>query len=473
MTAPDPKAWWDRLPAGARAYAADAAVALLVLAVYYAPLAIPRDPEAKPFSPWAWVILACSALPLLFRRRFPILCLLAIAASVMAYNTVDRVPSQPTSWGILVATYSIAWVGRRWQRYIVLALLIVMGVSTVKSPTTAAIGLLTGIGALVLGTLAQRREQRLQDLAYRAGQLERDKEAEAVRAVTTERARIARDMHDVLAHAVSVMVVQAEAGPVAVRTMPDRAEKAFDAIAAAGRDAMTQLRRTLGILKEEQDTGVRAPQPTVAAIPSLVAQVEETGLAASYSVSGSGRLTADAEVAAYRIVQEALTNTLKHAAATKVAVTLDWGESLVITVRDDGTGSGALAASGTVGGSGTLGNSGTVGGTGTLGNSGTVGGTATLGNSGTLGGTATLGNSGTLGGTATLGNSGTLGGSGTLAGSGTLGGTGTVGGSGTLGGTGNGLIGIRERAAACGGTASAHGDADGFTVTATLPVVVP
>ncbi|MEV5749619.1 sensor histidine kinase [Actinoallomurus sp. NPDC052308] len=382
MTVPEPKPWWDRVPVGARPYVADAGVAFLVLAVLYMPLLIPRPEQPGPFSPWAWVLMTGASLPLIFRRRFPILCLLAIYVSLIGYNTLDRAASEPVAWGMLVALYSIAWVGRRSQRTLAIVLVAVTSLISVKSPTTALIGLLTGTGALVLGTIAQRREQHLRDLAYRAGRLERDREAEAARAVATERARIARDMHDVLAHAVSLMIVQAEAGPVAVRRMPDRAEKSFDAIASAGRDAMTQLRRTLGILKEEQDTGVRAPQPTVAAIPSLVAQVEETGLAASYSVSGEpGRLTADAEVAAFRIVQEALTNTLKHAAATKVAVTLAWGDSLMITVRDDGTGAG------------------------------------------------------------------------------------------TLGGSGNGLIGIRERATACGGAASASGGAGGFTVTATLPMV--
>ncbi|MEV5703957.1 histidine kinase [Actinoallomurus sp. NPDC052274] len=372
----------DRVPPGARPYVADTGVALLVLAVLYTPLVITRSEQPGPFSPWAWVFMATAALPLVVRRRFPLLCLVTIYGSLIGYNTLNHAASEPIAWGMLVALYSLAWVGRRWHRFFALVLVIVTSLATVKSPTTALIGMLTGSGALILGTIAQRREQRLQSLAYRAGQLERDRAADAARAVATERARIARDMHDVLAHAVSLMIVQAEAGPVAVRTMPDRAEQAFDAIASAGRDAMTQLRRTLGILKEEQDTGVRAPQPTVAAIPSLVAQVRETGLDASYSASGEpGRLTADAEVAAFRIVQEALTNTLKHAAATEVAVTLDWGDSLMITVRDDGTGGG------------------------------------------------------------------------------------------TLGGGGNGLIGIRERAAACGGTASAHGGAQGFTVTTTLPVV--
>ena len=382
MSTRTPTSWRGRLPAGLRPYAADAGVALLVLAVQYAPLVITRKGQPGPFSPLAWVFMATTALPLVFRRRFPTLCLMAIYLSLLAYNRVDHAPSEPIGWGMLVALYSLAWVGRRPQR--ILAIVLVAGTSLIsaKSPTTALIGLLTGTGALILGTIAQRREQRLQDLAFRAGQLERDKEAEAVRAVVTERARIALDMHDVLAHAVSLMIVQAEAGPVAVRTMPDRAEKAFDAIASAGRDAMVQLRRTLGVLKEEQDIGVRAPQPTVAAIPSLMDRMEGAGLIASYAQSGTPRrLAPDAEVAAFRIVQEALTNTIKHAAATSVAVTLEWGDSLMITVRDDGTGDGEL------------------------------------------------------------------------------------------GGSGSGLIGIRERAAACGGTASTHAGAGGFTVTATLPVV--
>jgi signal transduction histidine kinase len=164
-------------------------------------------------------------------------------------------------------------------------------------------------------------------------------------------------MHDVLAHAVSLMIVQAEAGPVVMRTKPERAERAFDAIATAGRDAMVQLRRTLGVLKDETSTGIRTPQPTVDGIPGLIAQVEETGLPVELRVTGQARpLPPDAEVAAFRIVQESLTNTLKHAAATRVSVGLDWkDDTLVITVRDDGQGGAApgLAASGS--GSGLIG----------------------------------------------------------------------------------------------------------------------
>jgi len=366
-----------------RPYAADTGVALVVLAVLYAPLVIPRVEQPGPYSPWVWIFLAGSALPLVVRRRFPIACLTVIYASLLAYNTLDDAVSEPIGWGVLVAVYSIAWVGRRWQQICVLALVTVGSLASMKSPTTAVIGLLTGAAALLLGTLARRRDVRLRELAYRAGQLERDRAAQATHAVLTERARIARDMHDILAHAVSLMVVQAEAGPVVVRSAPERAEKAFDAIATAGRDAMAQLRHTLGLLKQEHDTGIRTPQPTVAAIPALVDQVRTTGLRASYSVSGApGKLTPEGELAAYRIVQEALTNTVKHAHADAVTVALDWSDRLFITVRDNGRGRGLV----------------------------------------------------------------------------------------TDAGTGHGLIGIQERAASCGGTAEARGEARGFTVTATLPV---
>jgi len=111
---------------------------------------------------------------------------------------------------------------------------------------------------------------------------------------------------------------------------------------------MAQLRRTLGLLKDEQAIGTRTPQPTLAAVPALVEQMEQAGVSASLLTSGAEReLSSEAEVAAYRIVQEALTNTLKHAAATWVSVALDWRDGeLLITVRDDGTGGGTLGGSG-------------------------------------------------------------------------------------------------------------------------------
>ncbi|GAB2828410.1 histidine kinase [Actinoallomurus bryophytorum] len=364
------------------AYLTDGVVALVVLAVLYAPFVIPRESQPGPFSRWAWVFSATSALPLIWRRRFPLLCLLVIFASLFCYNQVHHAANQPIAWGMLVAAYSIAWGGRREQQIVVLLVVGGTALATSRSLTTSIIGVLTTTGAYVLGILARRREIRLQALAHRAGEMERERELDLARATTAERARIARDMHDILAHAVSLMVVQAEAGPVVVRTHPERAERAFEAIAGAGRDAMVQLRRMLGVLKDEQDLGMRAPQPTVAGLSGLVEQVGVTpGLTVGLQTEGEPRrLPADAEVAAYRIAQEALTNTLKHAAATRVTVRLQWRETdLMITVADDGGG-----------------------------------------------------------------------------------GTGPA-------GSGNGLVGIRERAAACGGTAQAGPIPGGYRVTASLP----
>ncbi len=361
----------------------DFVVALLVLAVLYAPLIVPRAGQPGPFSAWVWVVLAGSALPLLWRRRHPTGCLLAIAVALLAYNSVVRGgPNQPIAWGLLVAAYSMAWGERRGRQLVVLLVVFGAALATSRSLTTSLIGVLTATSAYVLGLLAREREIRLQALARRAGEIERSRELDVARAATGERARIARDMHDILAHAVSIMVVQAEAGPVVVRADPERAERAFEAIADAGRDAMLQLRRMLGVLKEEGDVDPRAPQPTVTALPALVAQVGQTpGLAVDLACTGTPRaVPADAEVAAYRIVQEALTNTVKHAGATRVDVRLEWTDAaLVITVADDGR-CGASPP-----------------------------------------------------------------------------------------GTGRGLVGIRERAAACGGVAEAAPAADGFLVRASLP----
>jgi len=129
-----------------RPYAADTGVALVVLAVLYAPLVIPRVEQPGPYSPWVWIFLAGSALPLVVRRRFPIACLTVIYASLLAYNTLDDAVSEPIGWGVLVAVYSIAWVGRRWQQICVLALVTVGSLASMKSPTLTSVA--SGIAAM-------------------------------------------------------------------------------------------------------------------------------------------------------------------------------------------------------------------------------------------------------------------------------------------------------------------------------------
>jgi signal transduction histidine kinase len=192
--------------------------------------------------------------------------------------------------------------------------------------------------AYALGTAARARRTQAAALAERA---------EA--AVLRERTRIARDLHDILTHAVGVMVVQAEAGPLLVRADPGRADAAFAAIATTGRDAAVQLRRAVGSLREPAEGPLDQPgldQPGLAQLPALVERVRATGLDARLAVSGTPVTPpADVGVAAYRIVQEALTNVLRHARARSVRVGLDYAaRSLTVSITDDGRGSARRAA---------------------------------------------------------------------------------------------------------------------------------
>ncbi|MEV4671257.1 MULTISPECIES: sensor histidine kinase [Actinomadura] len=336
-------------------------VDVLVAAAVAVPVFVPFA-TAPEVSPLGVVFNLGTVVPLVWRRRAPFAVALAVASFAMAVSLYDR-PGQALQYGALVAVYTLADLGRyRWQRWGFIAVLVATippGALLIKDNDAAEFmfTLLLPMTAFLLGTLARTARERSDALVERSAQLERERAAEAARAAAEERSRIARDMHDVLAHAVSIMVVQAEAGPVVVRTDPDRAERVFDAIADAGRDAMAQLRRTLGVLKEEQDHGVRAPQPTIGALPELVEHVDRTQVRVRLTVEGASRaLPADADLAAYRIVQEALTNTVKHANAREAEVRLRWTDhELEITVTDDGQGGGGADAGWRRGGSGLIG----------------------------------------------------------------------------------------------------------------------
>jgi signal transduction histidine kinase len=328
-------------------------VDVLVTAAVAVPVFVPFG-TAPEVSPFGVVFNLGTVLPLIWRRRAPFAVALVVASFAMAVS-LHHQPGQTLQYGALVAIYTLADLGRhRWQRWGFIAAIVATippGALLVKGNDAGEFmfTLLLPMTAFLLGTLTRTARERSDALAERSAQLEREREAlerereaEAARAAAEERSRIARDMHDVLAHAVSIMVVQAEAGPVVVHTDPDQAERVFDAIAEAGRDAMAQLRRTLGVLKKEQDHGVRSPQPTVGALPALVEHVDRTQVRVRLTVEGASRgLSSDVDLAAYRIVQEALTNTVKHAGARTAEVRLRWTEhELEIRVTDDGQGKG-------------------------------------------------------------------------------------------------------------------------------------
>ncbi|MFC4060863.1 sensor histidine kinase [Planomonospora corallina] len=324
----------------------DAVLAVLVLVVQLWPFLSRDNPHGGPWHWWGYAVVAASAVPLVWRRRAPVTVLLAVLVAISLYDVVDGVAAQPIWYGGLIATYTVAAHSARLTRTAMLAVTVIGGLLLVGSSETALRGVVLFVTAYAVGRASASSRAHAAALEERAARLEHERRVEAERAAERERARIARDMHDILAHAVSLMVVQAEAGPVVVRSDPARAEAAFDAIAAAGRDAMVQLRRTLGALKE--DTGPRTPRPTLGDLAELPGQVTGTGLDVVVSASGEPRpLLPDIEVAAYRVAQEALTNVIKHAGATRAEIRLDWQDDiLMISITDDGCGSGGSLPAG-------------------------------------------------------------------------------------------------------------------------------
>ena len=167
-------------------------------------------------------------------------------------------------------------------------------------------------------------------------------------AAAEERRHVARELHDVVAHAVSVMVIQAGAARQVLRTAPDDAEGALLAVESTGREAMTELRRFLGALADDDEPGGLAPQPGIGGIGTLLDRVREAGLPAALEVQGEPRsVPPSLDVAVYRIVQEALTNALRYARRAATLVRLTWEPAqLRLEILDDGPGTDAIAPSG-------------------------------------------------------------------------------------------------------------------------------
>ncbi len=315
----------------AHPWAVDIGLALVVQAAMTMPFVVPRGPELEPATWPAYGLTTLTVVPLVWRRRAPMTVLLAILATSALYKLAVEGPGQPLPYTGLVSVYTIAVLAAPWQRMATAGLLVVAVPASVWLNTQSARELTFSLfvfgAAYVFGRLTDARQ--------------RAQRVEAEQAAARERARIAREMHDILSHAVSLMVVQAEAGPVAVRAAPERAEAAFEAISETGREAMVQLRQMLGLLREGGETAApREPQPDLADLPALLDRVRAGGLTVGYATEGGVRaLPAATGASVYRIVQEALTNVVKHARARTVDVRLAHADGVLrVTVTDDGRG---------------------------------------------------------------------------------------------------------------------------------------
>jgi signal transduction histidine kinase len=295
------------------------------------------------------VAVLFTTVPIALRRYRP-LAVLAVTVIAQTLILIFARESQ-VPLGVIVALYTVgAYCERRvsiraagWA-----ALPIAVGLVVNNGPHAGRVIPELAVFAIawVVGDNVRTRRAYLAELEARAARLEREREEKADRAVTEERARIARELHDVIAHNVSVMVVQAAAGEDVFDEDPGKARESLAAVASTGRAALTELRRLLGVIRAEDDRGepAYAPQPGIEHIDVLVGQVRETGLGVELSVLGEARhLPEGVGLCAYRIVQEALTNTLKHADASTAQVHLRYvADALELEVRDDGRGSTSL-----------------------------------------------------------------------------------------------------------------------------------
>jgi signal transduction histidine kinase len=206
------------------------------------------------------------------------------------------------------------------------------------------------VAALMLGANVRHQRNALSALVHRAGQLERERDQQAVIAAADERTRIAREMHDVVAHSLSVMVTLSDGAALKQTAEPERAGAAMRQVSATGRQALDEMRRLLGVLRTADAEGGRRPQPGFAQIDGLLDQVRATGLTAALTVTGApDALPPGLELTVYRVVQEALTNTLKHAdGPTRVGVAIVHGPGAVtVDIHDNGAGRPARPEAGT------------------------------------------------------------------------------------------------------------------------------
>jgi signal transduction histidine kinase len=290
-------------------------------------------------------------LPLLIaRRRAPVPAAVAVLV-LMCAQAVIWTQSVPYSFGtfltVMLATGVLGAHVRTRRGLLAGAALVVGAIVLVVTLDESGhwTNLLTTIPAAgfawLVGYVYRANTARTTELRERAERLERERETEARAAVAEERARIAREMHDVVAHSLSVMVVQAEAAEAMLDVDPERARRPLSSVQDTGRSALGELRRMLGVLRERDETGAPlAPQPGLDGLDELVESVRQAGLLVSVRIDGEPRpLPSGVDLSAYRIVQEGLTNALKHAGPARADVLVRYGDrELELRVSDDGRG---------------------------------------------------------------------------------------------------------------------------------------
>ncbi len=314
------------------------------------------DAGGRPLFPVGWALLVLSAGALVVRQRHPIPVLVVSSVCALLYYPLGF-PDSPMALSFVLTLYVVA---RDCRRPVSICAALVMAIGFPLAPVVVhrlagerseAAQAQTGvaIGAIVLltialGEMARGRRDRVAAAEQRAAEAEATREHEAWRRATAERLRIARELHDVMAHQISLINVQAGA---ALHTRdPDGAFAALEAIRAASKEALREVREVLGVLRQVDSQDPVRPAPSLSRLPELIAQTEASGLPVRLTGAGAvPALPAPIDLAAYRIVQEALTNAVRHAPASTVRVDLrHTGTDMIIEVENDRTARGDTVA---------------------------------------------------------------------------------------------------------------------------------
>ena len=315
-----------------------------------------RDPDAL-----AYLLVLAQTVPLALRRVYPVPVLVVVVAGFFFDRSFDY-PSTIATVGFAFAFHSLGSQLPRRRSLLIglpiigfLTLFTISGVfftDSVTWPSVFIVALVT-TAPLMLGREVYEKRRYLIELEERAQQLESEREERAREAVRRERARIARELHDVVAHEMTVMTIQAAAARRVLESKPEEVGPALTAIEAAGHDALAEMRRLLGLLRTDHGGPEFTPQPGLGRIDGLIEQMRDAGLDVTLEVDGARvGLPTGVDLSAYRIVQESLTNAMKHGGpGVRAAVRVVYGTNdVTVAVEDDGR--GASEAMGPVNGSG-------------------------------------------------------------------------------------------------------------------------
>jgi signal transduction histidine kinase len=295
------------------------------------------------------VLTAAMALPLVWRRRYPLWVFLVLAAVAFAQWLLQVDVAADVA--LLIALYTVAAHEPRTKALAAAAILELGAIlaASADGGVREFIGLSAlSVAAGVLGTSVRHRRALLASLEDRAARLELERDQQGLIAAAAERARIARELHDIVAHNLTVMIALADGAVFAAGRTPEKATSAMETVSATGRQALGEMRRLLGVLREDESSTL-VPQPGVPQIDQLVEQVRAAGLPVTLEVAGDGRaLPTGAQLTVFRLVQESLTNCLKHAGASAVArVRLRYAaDGVDVEITDNGSSRQRLADSG-------------------------------------------------------------------------------------------------------------------------------